>query len=542
MRTDAFLSRRSVNHVPLTPVSFLWRTVEVHANKIAVVEDDRRLTWAQFGGWVKRIGGALHASGVQSGDVVSTVASNCAELLAAHFAVPLAGAVLNAINTRLDIDSLAYIFEHAESKLLLAHAAHAELVNLARRRIGRRLPTVWFGRDVRSALQAGDQTLDKWIDDAPLPEEDLIADEWSPICLNYTSGTTARPKGVVCHHRGAYLNALGNVLALKFSPETRYLWVLPMFHCNGWTHTWAVTAAGGMHICAGSLDPSSIIRVLEQGGVTHMCCAPTVLTMLASDPAFDGLKLRNAVTVGTGGAPPSATLLEKLRAAGLNVTHLYGLTETFGPTSFCAPTSDWSGLSSECVAERLARQGAAHALASNLKVLDAEHRELPWDGVSTGEIVLEGNTVMAGYYKDPVATEKAFAGGVFHTGDLAVRHPDGQIEIRDRAKDIIVSGGENIASIEIESALLRHDTVMLAAVVAMPDDKWGEVPCAFIELRPGSSRPSETELADHCRKYLARYKVPKRFVFREIPKTATGKLQKHVLRELIARTGGKSST
>ncbi|MDQ4135251.1 MAG: AMP-binding protein, partial [Pseudomonadota bacterium] len=363
-----------------------------------------------------------------------------------------------------------------------------------------------------------------------------VTDEWQPICLNYTSGTTGRPKGVVYHHRGAYLNALGNVLELGFKADTVYLWTLPMFHCNGWCHTWAVTAAAGTHVCLDRPDPDLIFRAIEQHGVTHFCCAPVVLYMLLNHPGRPAAVPRR-IAVATGGAAPTSALIEQLDALGIDLVHLYGLTESYGPATGCALRDDWNVPSATEKARALARQGVRHPTASRVRVIGDDGRDVARDASTLGEIALRGNTLMAGYLKDPAATEAAFTDGEFHTGDLAVVHPDGYIEIKDRAKDIIISGGENISSLEIETVLHRHPAVLLAAVVAAPDPKWGEVPCAFIELKPGIEEPRPEELTAFCRERLAGFKVPKRFVFRELPKTATGKIQKFALRSELAGTG-----
>jgi fatty-acyl-CoA synthase len=361
-----------------------------------------------------------------------------------------------------------------------------------------------------------------------------VTDEWQPICLNYTSGTTGRPKGVVYHHRGAYLNALGNVLELGFRQDTVYLWTLPMFHCNGWCHTWAVTAAAGTHVCLDRPDPGLIFRAIEQHGVTNFCCAPVVLYMLLNHPGRPA-KVGRRIRVATGGAAPTSALIEQLDALGIDLVHLYGLTESYGPTTGCALRDDWDVPTSADKARALSRQGVRHPTASRVRVAGEGGEDVPNDAATIGEIVLRGNNLMACYLKDPAATEAAFAGGEFLTGDLAVRHPDGYVEIKDRAKDIIISGGENISSLEIETVLHRHPAVLLAAVVAAPDSKWGEVPCAFIELKPSVAAPAPEELTSFCRERLAGFKVPKRFVFRELPKTATGKIQKFALRSELAR-------
>jgi fatty-acyl-CoA synthase len=533
MRLEKYLAPRPVNYQPLTPVALLWRAEESFPDRVAVVDGQRCLTWAAFADFARRFAAALRRSGALSGEVVSVMAPNCLELLAAHYAVPLTGGVLNAINTRLDPETVAYTITHSECRLLVAHVSLREVVEKAVSLVANRCQVLWFGSSSAAPMPTvGDLLNVPESDNAQ--DADGIKDEWQPICINYTSGTTGKPKGVVYHHRGAYLNALGSALAMRFSDSTRYLWVLPMFHCNGWTHTWAVTAAGGTHVCLDRVDPPKIIEMLMKCRITHMCCAPVVLHMLRADPAFETLKLKTPVVIGTGGSAPTAKLISQLDRAGFRLVHLYGLTESFGPASLRSERQEWADLDSGERAALLASQGVPHATAATLRIIDGFGATVAADGVSVGEIVLQGNTVMAGYYKDEAATEQAFAGNVLHTGDLAVRRPDGNVEIRDRSKDIIISGGENIASIEVEAVLQDHAAVLQAAVVAMPHAKWGEVPCAFVELKAGLDPPSESALIAHCRTRLAGFKTPKKVVIHSIPRTATGKVQKYLLREIAA--------
>lgn len=527
MHLGPHLAPRPANHPPLTPVEFLFRSVEVHGDKEAVAWGERIWSYHAFARMVGRFARFLRTAGIGAGDVVSVMAANRPEMLAAHYAVPMLGAVLNTINTRLDAGAIGYILEHCESRILISDPECSVVAAQA-------LPK-GVALHVLSGRQAdgfGGNALDLLTDDDVEPDLDLAAvtDEWQPLCINYTSGTTGLPKGVVYTHRGAYLNAIGNVLALGLTAQSKYLWTLPMFHCNGWCHTWAVTAAGGLHVCLDRPDPALVFAATETYGITHLACAPVILYMLLNHPARDMRNPDNRIKVATGGAAPTETLIEQLGALGFDLVHLYGLTESYGPATLCDLTGEERARSAAEIAHALARQGMRHVTASRARVVDEAGYDVPADGQTMGEIVLVGNTLMAGYYRDADATVQAFRDGVFHTGDLAVRHPDGNIEIRDRSKDVIISGGENISSLEVENVLHSHPAVLLAAVVAMPHDKWGETPVAFIELRDGVTT-SEAELRAFCRLYLAGYKTPSRFFFSEIPKTATGKIQKFALRE-----------
>ncbi len=515
MFREPHLAPRPANFQPMTPLSFLERAIEVHTTRPAIAWRDDLWNYVEFGELVARMAHWLEAQGIGKGDVVSVILTNRPELLAAHFAVPALGAVLNTINTRLDDAEVLYILDHAGASLVVTEAAtRAEIA-------GCPVP-------VHSLCSAPDAQDGLNFFNGPVGEIDLLGgveDELQPIALNYTSGTTGRPKGVVYTHRGASLNAISNAAGMGFTPETRYLWTLPMFHCNGWTHTWAVTAAGGLHVCLDKVDPALVIDTIAARHVTHMCCAPVVLYMLldhmqAPAPA--------RVKVGTGGAAPTPTLLAGLEKLGFDLMHLYGLTESYGPATMNDPGPDGPTELHER-AEMLARQGRRHKTAGRARVVDEAGQDVAADGETIGEIVLRGNTLMAGYYKDPEATEKAFAGGVFHTGDLAVMHSDGQIEIRDRAKDIIISGGENFSSLEVESVLHQHPDILLAAVVAAPHPKWGETGWAFVETRDGKALDTAA-LEAFCRERLAGFKRPRRFIEGELPKTATGKIQKFVLR------------
>ncbi len=519
MRIEGHLAPREANHRPLTPLDLLDRTLEAFPDRPAVAWRDQVWSYREFAQIVARMADFLVGEGVRPGDVVSIIATNRPEMLAAHYAIPALGAVLNSINTRLDTATISYILEHSESRLLLVDPACAVAATEAAAALG--VPVRLLGADGLNLLT------DRL--ELPLPKHaETIADEWAPICLNYTSGTTGDPKGVVYHHRGAYLNAIGNVLALGLNQRSVYLWTLPMFHCNGWCHTWAVTAAGGLHVCLDRVDPALIFSEIERHQVSHMSCAPVVLYMMINHPDAAQVKLARRLIVATGGASPTQALIEQLDRLGFDLIHLYGLTESYGPASLC--DLDDAELDSAAKAHLLARQGVRHVTANRIRIIDDQGADVPADGATLGEITLAGNTLMAGYYRDAAATDAAFRAGLFRTGDLAVMHPDGRMEIKDRAKDVIISGGENISSLEVESVLHQHPAVLLAAVVAAPDEKWGEIPCAFIELKPGAVVSAE-ELSQFCRQRLAGFKAPRRILFRELPKTATGKIQKFVLRE-----------
>jgi fatty-acyl-CoA synthase len=526
MRQEKHLAPREANFRPLTPLDFLERSASVYPDRPAVIWHDQRYSYRAFGELVGRFAAMLRRKGISRGDTVSIMAPNRPEMLAAHYAVPMVGAVLNTINIRLDADTVNYILKHSESRILIVDPSCADVARQAAAGLNVALVYLNGGAGSREAESFGALTGDETPD--PITSS-AVADEWQPICLNYTSGTTGRPKGVVYHHRGAYLNALGNVLSLGLNTSSVYLWTLPMFHCNGWCHTWAVTAAGGTHVCLDKVEPSPIFRAIESHGVTHLSCAPVVLYMLLNHPDRSLRDPARRVLLATGGASPTSALIRQLDVLGFDLVHLYGLTESYGPATLCALRDDWDLTSDEDKARALARQGVRHMTASHVRVVDEEGADIANDGLAVGEIVLRGNTLMAGYYGDEAATEAAFTGGEFHTGDLAVCHPDGYIEIKDRSKDIIISGGENISSLEVESVLHQHPAVLLAAVVAVPDEKWGETPCAVIEMKDGMTATPE-ELTAFCRARLAGFKVPRRFVFEPIPKTATGKVQKFQLR------------
>jgi 3-(methylthio)propionyl---CoA ligase len=529
------LDKGAANYVPLTPLSFLARAASVYSQKPAVIHGDREFTYAQFYARARRLASALRRRGIGRGDTVAVMAPNVPAMLEAHYGIPMAGAVLNALNYRLDARSIAFILEHARAKLLITDREFSPTIASALALVKRRIPVI----DIDDPLYEGPGALLGEKDyEALLDEGDPEfawrgpADEWQAICLLYTSGTTGDPKGVVYHHRGAYLNALGNALAFGLGPRSVYLWTLPMFHCSGWTYTWAVTAAGATHVCLRRVDPALIFPAIARHRVSHMCGAPIVMTTLIHAPAEVQMKFDHVVEMATGGAAPPSTVIAAMESMGFRVTHLYGLTESYGPATLCAWQPEWDELPVEERAAVMARQGVGYPTLEGLMVADPRTmKPVARDGTSMGELMLRGNTVMKGYLANPRATRAAFRGGWFHSGDLAVWHPDHYVEIKDRSKDIIISGGENISSLEVEEVLYRHPAVMEAALVAKPDPKWGEVPCAFVTLKPGAPAVSAPDIIEWCRDNLARYKVPKHVVFGPLPKTSTGKIQKYVLRE-----------
>ncbi|HVW45252.1 MAG TPA: acyl--CoA ligase family protein [Amycolatopsis sp.] len=514
---------------PLTPLAFLERSAEVFPDKEAIVYGSRRITYRQFAAEATRVAHALRASGVRPGDRVAYLLPNIPEMLVAHFAVPLAGAVLVAVNTRLAPAEIRYILEHSGARVLVVDAAlHpsvppgldlAEIVTVLDPASGAGPEPAVGGISYEELLARGD--------DRPLPWS--VEDERGTISINYTSGTTGKPKGVMYHHRGAYLNSLAEIVHSRHTPESRYLWTLPMFHCNGWCTPWAVTAIGGTHVCLRTVDAAEIWRLLDTEGITHLNGAPTVLVTIASHEGAH--PLAREVVMTTAGAPPSPTVIRRMSELGARLTHVYGLTETYGPYTVCEPQESWLELD---IAERskvMSRQGVGMIVTDGARVVDEQMRDVPRDGATMGEVVMRGNNVMSGYFNDPDATQHAFRGGWFHSGDLGVWHPDGYIQLRDRAKDIIVSGGENISTIEVEAAIDSHPAVLEVAVVGVPNEKWGERPKAYVVLRKGESL-GETALLDHVRGQIARYKVPEAVEFvAELPKTSTGKIQKFQLRE-----------
>lgn len=527
--------RTPANFVALSPLRFLERAAYIYAEQAAIVHGSRVITWKETYQRCRQFAAQLKQLGIQKNDTVSVLLPNVPAMIEAHFAVPMSGAVLNTINTRLDAKTVAFMLEHAESKVLLVDQEFAGLAKAALSLVKQDI----FVIDVDDAEYEncfsppiGEIEYEDWLCEGdPEVEWTLPDDEWDAISLNYTSGTTGNPKGVVYHHRGAYLNAASNMMACGMTPRAKYLWTLPLFHCNGWCFAWTIAANGGTNYCLRKVDPALVFQLIEKHKIEYFCGAPIVLSMLINAPKNQQIAFEHRVEVLVAGAAPPAAIIEGMRKLGVNVTHVYGLTETYGPSGLCAAQAGWNDLSLEEQAKLHARQGVPYPLQDSMRVLDPETlKPVPADGETLGEIMFRGNIVMKGYLKNPEATQAAFAGGWFHSGDLAVCQPDGYAKITDRAKDVIISGGENISSLEIEEVLYRHPAVLTAAVVAKPDPQWQEVPCAFIELKQHAEATPE-EIMEHCKKELARFKVPKDVVIAEIPKTSTGKLQKFILRE-----------
>jgi 3-(methylthio)propionyl---CoA ligase len=532
------LDRNPANYAPLTPLSFLERTADVFPQRIAWIHGDRRTSYADFRRRCRQLASALARRGVQPGDTVTVMAPNTPAALEAHYGVPMAGAVLNALNIRLEAATIAYILDHSESKVLLTDTEFSPVIRDALGRCKARpqivdiVDDLLFGAGQVPGERLGDTTYDAFLAEGEPGFEPLFpADEWQAISLNYTSGTTGRPKGVVYHHRGAYLNAIGDILVWNMGLHPTYLWTLPMFHCNGWCFPWGIALQAGTQVCLRRVEPGAIYAAIADHQVTHLCGAPVVMGMLINATPEQRRDFDHKVEMMTAAAPPPAAVLQKMAELGVRVTHVYGLTEVYGPSTVCAWQAEWDVLPPAERARLQARQGVCYPVLEGLEVMDPETMTpVPRDGAVIGEIMMRGHDVMKGYFKNPEATEAAFRGGWFHTGDLAVMHPDGYIDIKDRSKDIIISGGENISSIEVENALYKHPAVLEAAVVARPDERWGETPCAFVTLKAGA-QATEQELIEHCRRVLAHFKAPKTIVFSELPKTSTGKVQKNVLRE-----------
>lgn len=528
------LPRTPANFVVLSPLRYLERAAYIYPNQDAIIHGSRHISWRETYTRCRKFAHQLQKLGITKNDTVSVLLPNVPAMIEAHFAVPMAGAVLNTLNTRLDAKTLAFMLEHAEAKVLIVDPEFAEVAKEALSRV----PQEVFVINVADAEYDGlNRTIgqieyEDWISQGDANFEWILPqDEWDAISLNYTSGTTGNPKGVVYHHRGAYINAASNIIACGMTPRAKYLWTLPLFHCNGWCFAWTIAANGGTNICLRKIDPELIYKLIDQHKVDYFCGAPIVLSMLINAPKQHIIPVKHRVEVMVAGAAPAPAIIEGMRNIGINVTHVYGLTETYGPSALCASQAGWSDLSIQEQAQLHSRQGVPYPLQDGMRVLDPETMQpVPNDGQTMGEIMFRGNIVMKGYLKNPEATAEAFAGGWFHTGDLAVCQPDGYAKITDRSKDVIISGGENISSLEVEEVLYQHPAILTAAVVAKPDPVWQEVPCAFIELKVGKEASPE-EIIAYCKQHLARFKVPKDVVITEIPKTSTGKLQKFVLRE-----------
>ncbi len=527
------LDKNAANFEPLTPLSFIRRTAAVYPERTAVVHGGLRRTWRETYERCVRLASALKQRGIGLGDTVAVMAPNVPELLEAHFGIPMTGGVLNALNIRLDSESIAFILQHSETKILITDSEFSGVVGKALTLLTEK-PLVIDIDDPQGKGGAllGARTYEQFIAEGdPAYAWEMPAEEWQAISLNYTSGTTGNPKGVVYHHRGAYLNAIGNVLTQAMPHFPVYLWTLPMFHCNGWCFPWTITAMAGTHVCLRAVTAKGMYDAIADAHVSHMCGAPIVMGMLVNAGPESRREIPKGVQLMTAGAAPPAAIIEKMQAIGFNVTHVYGLTEVYGPVTVCAWQEEWNALPPGEQATLKARQGVPYVTLEGVMVGDPRTAEpFPADGKTMGEIFMRGNTVMRGYLKNPRATSDAFAGGWFHTGDLGVMHPDGYIEVKDRLKDIIISGGENISTIEVESVLYRHPSILEAGVVARPDAKWGETVCAFITLKEGDTTTAE-EIIAFCREHMAHYKVPKTIVFGSLPKTSTGKLQKYKLRE-----------
>ena len=533
---DQHLARTDANYAALSPLSFIERTAEVYPQRLAVVHGELRRNWAEVFDRCRRLASALLKAGVRPGDTVAVMLPNTPPMVEAHFGIPAAGAVINALNTRLDAQTLAFMLDHGEASVVLVDPEFTAV--MAKALTLRKSSAPLLVIDVEDPLFTGNVTrLGRITYDEFLASGDanfawpLPADEWDAIALNYTSGTTGNPKGVVYHHRGAAINALSNILEWDMPKHAVYLWTLPMFHCNGWCFAWTVAARAGVNVCLRRVGAEEIFDAIRQHGVSHFCAAPIVHGMLVNAPAALKQGLPAGVKAMVAGAAPPASMIEGMESLGFELTHVYGLTEVYGPATVCAVQGGWAQLDISERARLNARQGVRYHLQRDVRVLDPlTMQSVPHDGNTMGEIMFRGNIAMKGYLKNPAATEEAFSGGWFHSGDLAVVDSDGYIKIKDRSKDVIISGGENISSIEVEDVLYRHPDVLAAAVVAKPDVRWGETPCAFIELKAGASTTAE-DIVTHCKKHLAAFKVPRAVVFGELPKTSTGKIQKFELRK-----------
>lgn len=535
---DQNLDRNAANFAALTPLSFIERTASVYPERLAIVHGDLRQTWGQTYARCRQLASSLRKAGIGKNDTVAVILPNTPPMVEAHFGVPMAGAVLNTLNTRLDAEALAFMLDHGEAKALIVDPEFTGVIAKALKLRTCTEPLLVIQVDDAlygpAATQVGSISYEDFVaqGDADFAWE-MPEDEWDAIALNYTSGTTGNPKGVVYHHRGAAINAISNVLEWDMPKHSVYLWTLPMFHCNGWCFPWTVAARAGVNVCLRRVEAKAIFDAIREHGVTHYCGAPIVQSLLVNAPAELKVGIPAGVKAMVAGAAPPASMIEGMEAMGFDLTHVYGLTETYGPATVCAKHEAWQQLDIGERARLNARQGVRYHLQREVRVVDPETLQpVPMDGETMGEIMFRGNIAMKGYLKNPKATDDAFRGGWFHSGDLAVQYPDGYIQIKDRSKDIIISGGENISSIEVEDVLYRHPAVLAAAVVAKPDEKWGETPCAFLEIKPGAE-VTEQDIITHCKQHLAGYKVPRAVVFGELPKTSTGKIQKFELRKQV---------
>ena len=538
------LDRRAANFRPLTPIDFLVRAAQAHKNKRAIVYGDQSFTYGEMFERCNRLTSSLRARGIGKGDTVSIMCPNIPPMLEAHYGVPMAGAVLNALNIRLDPATIAFILEHAGTRILFTDTGFAPTIKqalslLARNRPDQQIMVIDIIDPNEPGEQLGDIDYEQFLANGqPDQPVQLPDDEWQSMSLCYTSGTTGNPKGAVYHHRGAYLNAIGNALVMRLGYASAYLWTLPMFHCNGWTFTWGTTAVAATHVCLRRVEPAGIFKQIETAGVTHMCGAPIVLNMLAHSPEAATVRLPRTVEIGTGGAAPPSAVIAAMENMGFHVTHLYGLTETYGPATICTEEPAWLDQPLDQRARLVARQGVNYPTMGDMMVADPQTMQpVPNDAETIGEIMLRGNTVMKGYLKNPEATNAAFSGEWYHTGDLAVSHGDGYVEVKDRSKDVIISGGENISSLEVEEVLFRHPDIIEAAVVAAPSERWGETPCAFVLTKPDAGL-DEQQIKQFARDNLAGFKVPGHVVFAELPKTSTGKIKKYELRDEAQRLFG----
>jgi fatty-acyl-CoA synthase len=534
---DQGLERSTANFAPLSPLSFIGRTAAVYPGHVSVIHGKKRFTWSETYARCRRLAGALAKRGIGPGDTVAVMGSNTPEMVEAAFGVPMTGGTLNTLNVRLDAATITYCLNHGEAKVLITDTEFSDTVKEALSALGRDITVIDIddteaGNDI-SHDRLGEKDYEALLEEGdPEFEWRLPDDEWQAISLNYTSGTTGEPKGVVYHHRGAYLNAVSNIVGWNMAHHPVYLWTLPMFHCNGWCFPWSIAAVAGTNVCLRQVNAANIYNAIADHGVTHFCGAPIVLNFVADATDQERRDFDHTVNVMTAAAPPPASTLEAMQRQGFNVTHVYGLTETYGPAVICSWHDEWSSLTVEEQAELKSRQGVNYHMLQDLSVMDPETMTpVPSDGETMGEVMFKGNIVMKGYLKSQDSTAESLSGGWFHSGDLGVVHPDGYIQLKDRSKDIILSGGETISSIEVEGALYKHPAVLAAAVVAKPDEKWGETPCAFVEIKENADPVTEEDLIGFCRDNLPHYKAPKTVVFGPLPKTSTGKIQKFKLRE-----------